>query len=59
MKDFATTFGLSTMSADAKSNISGWVTSVIVLGGLVGALTSAPFNDALGRRWTLMLNAII
>ncbi|OCF31073.1 solute carrier family 2 [Kwoniella heveanensis BCC8398] len=59
MKDFIKTFGLSGYSAAAKSNISGWITSVIVLGGLIGALTSSPFNDRLGRKWTLFMNAAI
>ena len=59
MKDFVTTFHLSSLSASAKSNVSGWITSVIVLGGLGGALTSAPFNDRLGRRWTMFINSII
>jgi len=59
MKDFIKHYGLDTMSATEKSNISGWVTSVIVLSGLIGALTSSPFNDKLGRRWTLMIMAVI
>ncbi|WWC63043.1 uncharacterized protein I303_105642 [Kwoniella dejecticola CBS 10117] len=59
MKNFISTFGLGHLSASEKSNISGWVTSVIVLGGLIGALTSSPFNDRLGRKYTLLLQAVI
>ncbi|KIR67999.1 hypothetical protein I312_104851 [Cryptococcus bacillisporus CA1280] len=59
MPDYIATFNLKHYSASAASNIKGWTTSVIVLGGLIGALTSSPFNDRLGRRWTLFLNALI
>jgi MFS family permease len=59
MSNFKKTFHFSSMSESELSNIKGWVTSVIVLGGLVGALTSSPFNDRLGRRWTLFINAVI
>ncbi|OWZ37246.1 solute carrier family 2 [Cryptococcus neoformans var. grubii Br795] len=59
MPDFIATFNLKHYSASAASDIKGWTTSVIVLGGLIGALTSSPFNDRLGRRWTLFLNALI
>ncbi|WWC93843.1 hypothetical protein V866_000679 [Kwoniella sp. B9012] len=59
MKDFIKTFELSSLSTSAKSNISGWITSVIVLGGLIGALTSSPFNDRLGRKWSLFMQAAI
>lgn len=59
MPDFIATFNLKHYSASAASDIKGWITSVIVLGGLIGALTSSPFNDRLGRRWTLFLNALI
>ncbi|KAL0247306.1 hypothetical protein I308_104342 [Cryptococcus tetragattii IND107] len=59
MPDFIATFNMKHYSASAASNIKGWTTSVIVLGGLIGALTSSPFNDRLGRRWTLFLNALI
>ena len=59
MSSFKKTFHLGKLSAAELSDIKGWVTSVIVLGGLVGALVSSPFNDRLGRRWTLFLCAVI
>jgi MFS family permease len=59
MPDFVSSFGLGHLSAAELSNISGWITAVIVLGGLIGALISAPLNDHLGRKWSLFLCGVI
>ncbi|GAA5916536.1 hypothetical protein JCM6882_003575 [Rhodosporidiobolus microsporus] len=59
MHDFKESFDLNSYSKSAYADLSGWVTSIIVLGGLVGALISAPFNDYLGRRLTLYLTSIV
>ena len=59
MTDFIKTFRLTSYSATEYSNISGWVTSVIVLGGLGGALTASLLNDRLGRPKTLWLMGLI
>ncbi|KAI5478080.1 putative Hexose transport-related protein [Pseudohyphozyma bogoriensis] len=59
MTDFKESFHLDGYSTDALANIKGWATSVIVLGGVVGALLSAPLNDRLGRRLTLFITGVI
>ncbi|ORY81812.1 putative hexose transport-related protein [Leucosporidium creatinivorum] len=53
MHDFKESFNLASYSTTAYANLTGWVTSIIVLGGLVGSLISAPINDYFGRRSTL------
>jgi SP family sugar:H+ symporter-like MFS transporter len=59
MSSFKKTFMWSEYSASERTNNSGWITSVIVLGGLVGTSTSAPFNDRLGRKWTMFVNGFL
>jgi MFS family permease len=59
MSDFKKTFDFAQYSADSLANIRGWVTSVVVLGGMIGALTAAPLTDHLGRKWSLFVVAII
>ncbi|KAI5476043.1 solute carrier family 2 [Pseudohyphozyma bogoriensis] len=59
MADFKKSFHLASYSKAELANIQGWVTSVIVLGGVIGALVSSPFNDYLGRKKTLILTAVL
>lgn len=59
MSDFKHTFHFGKYSADSLANIRGWVTSVVVLGGMIGALAAAPLTDRLGRKWSLFVVAII
>ncbi|KAH8083059.1 putative hexose transport-related protein [Filobasidium floriforme] len=59
MSSFKQTFRWKEFSASEQTNNSGWITSVIVLGGLVGTSTSAPFNDRLGRKWTMFVNGFL
>ncbi|KAM0756202.1 putative hexose transport-related protein [Meredithblackwellia eburnea MCA 4105] len=53
MTDFIHGFHLKKYSTADYANITGWVTSSIVIGGLAGSLLSAPLNDMFGRKKTL------
>ncbi|KAI5477377.1 putative hexose transport-related protein [Pseudohyphozyma bogoriensis] len=54
MKDFKNSFHWSSYTSAELTNLTGWVTSIIVLGGVIGSLVSAPLNDVLGRKKTLI-----
>lgn len=47
------------MSTTGVSNITGWITSSLLLGSCVGALMCAPFNDRLGRKYSLALFSLV
>ncbi|GAA5913602.1 hypothetical protein JCM6882_001698 [Rhodosporidiobolus microsporus] len=53
MHAFKESFKFAQYSATALADIQGWVTSSIVIGGLIGALIAAPITDRFGRKKTL------
>ncbi|GAA6023029.1 hypothetical protein JCM10207_002048 [Rhodosporidiobolus poonsookiae] len=59
MHDYKESFNLGSYSTSAYANLSGWITSAIVIGGLIGSLSAAPFLDYIGRRMTLFASTII
>lgn len=59
MHDFKESFDLGRYSTSEYANVSGWVTSVIVISGLGGALVSAPMNDILGRKKALLIMSLL
>ncbi|GAA5872659.1 hypothetical protein JCM8547_003722 [Rhodosporidiobolus lusitaniae] len=59
MHQFKEDFNLGSYSTSSYATLSGWVTSIIVLGGFIGSLISAPLNDRFGRRSTLFASSII
>lgn len=59
MENFISSFHLDQYTTTEYANISGWVTSVIVLGGVVGSLVAAPLNDIFGRKKSLFLSGIL
>ncbi|GAA6006194.1 sugar porter family MFS transporter [Rhodotorula paludigena] len=59
MHDVKESFDLAQYSSTAYSDLSGWLTSIIVLGGMIGAFATAPLNDLVGRRITLFLLGLL
>ncbi|PWY67156.1 general substrate transporter [Aspergillus heteromorphus CBS 117.55] len=56
---FRTKFGLDQQSPEQYANTQGWIVSMFTAGLAVGCLICLPFNDRLGRRWTLRLSTLV
>ncbi|GAA6039048.1 hypothetical protein JCM8097_000172 [Rhodosporidiobolus ruineniae] len=59
MHDFKASFGLNDLTTTALADTTGWLTSIIVLGGMIGALVAAPFNDWFGRKKALWVAGLL
>ncbi|KAG9943815.1 general substrate transporter, partial [Aureobasidium melanogenum] len=58
MKPFIKDFGLNKMTAAEKTNITGWITSAMLLGQLFGVMLSGPVNELRGRKACIFLAAM-
>ncbi|PYH90440.1 general substrate transporter [Aspergillus ellipticus CBS 707.79] len=56
---FRVKFGLDQQSPEQYANTKGWIVSIFLAGTAAGCLICLPFNDRLGRRWTLRLSTLI
>ncbi|RAH52265.1 sugar transporter [Aspergillus piperis CBS 112811] len=56
---FRIKFGLGQQSPDEYANTKGWIVSMFTAGMTLGCLLCLPFNDRIGRRWTMRLSTLV
>ncbi|PWY94335.1 general substrate transporter [Aspergillus sclerotioniger CBS 115572] len=56
---FRIKFGLDQQSPEQYANTKGWIVSIFTAGMALGCLACLPFNDRIGRRWTMRLSTLV
>lgn len=59
MAPFKEYFGFGSLPKSEVTNLTGWITSSLLLGSCGGALICASITDKIGRKWSLLIFSLI